>query len=297
MFKKLDTIDAVEAIDLAGHNFTVEVVPIKLANGFTIPDKRMVVRADTGGYLGTVGTGWAPVQPSDFYNLAGMIAREAGGKFGRSVTLNHGGAMGVEINFTDQEFVRGDRVSMNLILMTSFDMSYTLMGRAVSMRWFCLNQLPSSSKVFSLKHTTNVLPRLESTTKILGYFTAEMRGFNDLMKQFTHVKFNDKQAIEWFGSVLGGAPEQPEGRAVTIFDNQMADFQECLVHGKGTELPGVRGTAWGALNAMTEWANHIRTTRVRNGRDEESVRFESVTFGSADRLMQSAVAKLKALVS
>ena len=31
--------------------------------------------------------------------------------------------------------------------------------------------------------------------------------------------------------------------------------------GRGTDIPGVRGTAWGAYNAATEWIDRVRTSK------------------------------------
>ena len=51
----------------SGHNFEVVKEPLYLPNGKRVPDKMATIRTDNGRYLGTVGVGYQPVQPTKFY--------------------------------------------------------------------------------------------------------------------------------------------------------------------------------------------------------------------------------------
>ena len=63
--------------------------------------------------------------------------------------------------------------------------------------------------------------------------------------------------------------------------------------GKGTEIPGVRGSAWGAVNAVTEFTSHSK----RAGRSLGADRLMSAVDGSADAANQRAWSSALALVS
>ncbi|MHC4372383.1 MAG: DUF932 domain-containing protein, partial [Planctomycetota bacterium] len=74
--------------------------------------------------------------------------------------------------------------------------------------------------------------------------------------------------------------------------NQISTLIDLLHSGRGVDQPGVKGTGWHAFNALTEFVNHERTTRVKEGRDEAEVRFEAINFGSGNDLMQRGLAIL-----
>jgi phage/plasmid-like protein (TIGR03299 family) len=63
--------------------------------------------------------------------------------------------------------------------------------------------------------------------------------------------------------------------------------------GRGSEIPGVRGTAWGAYNATTEWIDRVRSTKKdgtpRVGSAEANV------LGVGQDLRNRAMAALQAV--
>jgi hypothetical protein len=63
---------------------------------------------------------------------------------------------------------------------------------------------------------------------------------------------------------------------------------ELVEIGKGTEIPGVKGTAYGLLNAFTEYVDHHRPVRRLDGRPLAEARWETITTGSGARLKDKA---------
>lgn len=291
MFTDVNTKDAYTAMCAGGHNFEVETVPLQLENGVYVPDKRATVRKDTGEYLGTVGRHYEIVQPVSFYDTARHLVESTGGIINKTLTLNGGSVIGISFRLGTREYISGDVTELNFLMMTSFNSSYAILGRALTYRWFCLNQLPSSKRLFSIKHTRTAEDRLGMAAKMLGYYGKEMEGFDKKMARLVQYRMPEPKQIEWFGNLLP-APSPDSKRSLTVYDNTLSDFQHLLHHGRGADHPGVRGTAYAALQALTEYCNHYRTTRVREGRDPEEVRFESVTFGSADKMMQTGFESL-----
>jgi len=128
---------------------------------------------------------------------------------------------------------------------------------------------------------------------MLKYYSKEMGDFDDKMKRLTQVSMSDIKAIEWFGDTLLPAPKEDSARSNTMRDNQLELYTDLLQNGLGSGVSGVRGTAYGAINAVTEFCNHHRNTRVRDGKSEEEVRFTSnILGGSSDKLMQVALSSL-----
>ena len=58
--------------------------------------------------------------------------------------------------------------------------------------------------------------------------------------------------------------------------------------GIGHDMPEIRHTTWTALNAVTEYVDHYRSTRGKSATDRASNRLESAWFGSGARLKERA---------
>jgi phage/plasmid-like protein (TIGR03299 family) len=266
------------------HNFEAIQTKLHLPDGSVVPDKSAMIRSDTGKYIGTVGTGYKPVQPRAFYELAQGFMDETGATVDKTLSIADGSIMGISFVVDTTEYLPGDPIQMNFLMMTSFNMRYSVLGRALSNRLICLNQLPSSKKLFDLKHTRYVDDRLKVAMNMIKYYNAEQLEFKDKMRLLAGYSMRDEVAVNWFRNLLP-TPNAKSKRSVNITENQVTTFSQLLAYGKGTDLSGVRGTAYGVLNALTEFVNHERTTRVKEGKDAETVKWESTIFGSGAGLM------------
>ena len=80
-----------------------------------------------------------------------------------------------------------------------------------------------------------------------------------------------------------------EDEASTRMKNRLNDLLELAETGKGTELPGVKGSLWGAFNAVTEYADYY------NGKNENN-RAQSTLFGAGAQMKARAFDAALALV-
>ena len=284
-----------EVIYDADHAFEVATVPLQLPNGAVVPDKMATVRKDTGAYLGTVGQGYEIVQPQKFYELADAFMRETGATINGAVTLKNSAVIGLSLCVDTREYLPGDPVRLNFLMVTSFNMRYSIIGRALSVRLFCLNQLPSSSSLFDIKHTRYAEPRLDMALRMIAYYYKEQIRFDQWMKSLVKYPMSERVMIAWFTDLFPN-PKGDSKRGSTILDNNVETFTRLLSEGAGVNVPGLKGTGYHALNALTEYVNHHRSTRVKNGRKENEVKWESTLFGSGNALMQKGFGRLIEMV-
>ena len=101
------------------------------------------------------------------------------------------------------------------------------------------------------------------------------------------------QATQWFSELLlnGKDKSELEGRAKTVHDNRVDDFERLLLRGAGCEAG--EGTRYAAFNALTNYTTHERSTRVtgQNG-DASELRWESNLFGTSAEFAQRGVEQL-----
>lgn len=66
--------------------------------------------------------------------------------------------------------------------------------------------------------------------------------------------------------------------------------------GAGTDIKGVKGTAYGLYQALTEYADHEKVMRVHGDRDENEIRFENAFFGTNANFKANCFKKVHELV-
>jgi hypothetical protein len=129
---------------------------------------------------------------------------------------------------------------------------------------------------------------------MLAYYNKEIDAFNLNMKALVNFHMNEGMMLDWFRSLFP-VPRSDSKRSNSILENNTATFLNLLESGKGTDIPSLRGSGWHCLNALTEYVNHNRSTRIKGDRDKSEVKFESVVFGDGNNLMQVGMKKLLVL--
>jgi phage/plasmid-like protein (TIGR03299 family) len=288
-FQSINTRNVQEAMEAGNHNFDAVKEDLFTGDGLRIPDHVAVLNETTGQYLGTVGRGYEPVQPHTFYELADELMLSTDAAIEGVINLRGGSTMGLMFHIADREYVQGDPVSLNFIMLNGFDGWQGLNGFAPTHRASCLNVCNASNRVYNLKHTKNVLNRVQVVKNMLKYYHNEIASFDEKMNYIVGHRMNQQEAVNWFRSLF---PKPNSRRSETILENKVAVFLDCLLNGRGSNIAGVRGTSYGAFQALTEYINHHRSVRVTEGRDEDEVRFEAIHFGTGNTLTQRGLSSL-----
>jgi phage/plasmid-like protein (TIGR03299 family) len=283
---KIDTTDVDLAMDVANHNFEVEKQSLTTERGTLIPDHVAIVNKETQQYLGTVGSGWEPVQPKVIYELAQELINATDGHINGVINMFGGSVIGVSFTLAQRQYVAGDPTDLDFLMLTSFNGSHGIAGHALTNRLVCLNQCNTSNRVYSLKHTRFVRNRLEVVKNMLKYYNNEIKAFDDKMMKLVNKRMNTAEATEWFLS-LHNDPKSP--RSEKLLDTKLSTFLDCLNNGRGSEIIGVKGTSYGAFQALTEFINHYSIVKIHNDREANEVRFQSINFGAGNRLTQNGL--------
>jgi len=289
-----------EEARLLHHDFTVESQNlITTGNSIQVPDKKAIVKIpnrDTQDwqnaaptYLGTVGRGWEPVQPSVLYDMAEDLIEATDGSINGVVNMMGGAVIGISFKLAEREYVIDDKVDLNFLMLTAFNGMYGLSGSALAYRHDTQSMANTSNKVFNLKHTKFVGNRIAVVKEMLKYYNQEINSFDVLMQRLVTRPMSDAVALEWFSSLF---PKAETHRSEVLLENTVSRFATILNRQRNENVQGVKGTSYGAWCALAEYVNHERTVRVHNGRDEDEVRFQSINFGTGNRMIQKGINKL-----
>jgi len=281
---------------LAGHDFSVDMVPVHLANGTEVPDKRIAVD-DNGSMLGNgiVSNNYMPCQPSELYSLAGhMLGLDDEMTITDVVTSRNKNMIGLQLNkgswSPTGEF--GDRLENNLLLLTTFDGTKPTSIRTINFRPKCSNQYAATKQLASIRHTSRSDQRIFELRRLLTVVTQQIEHTNEQIQALVYKAMSKKSASKWFSDLLlsGKDLADMEGRAKTVHDNKLSDFERILRTGAGYEAG--ENTAYAAFNALTNYCTHERATRSSENTDENEARWDSNLFGSAASFAQSGFDRL-----
>jgi phage/plasmid-like protein (TIGR03299 family) len=195
--------------------------------------------------------------------------------------------------------VAGDLVKPYLLLGTSYDGTMATVAKFTAIRVVCNNTITaavggySGGRVIQGERETNT-GYLKSAVRVLhserfdaqavrlqlGIVANSFEGFLVQSRQLAGTGMNQDQADEFVAELL--QPYHTSARPVTeskAYNRIMQLFNGQAI---GSELPGVAGTRWAMLNAVTELVDHER------GRSNNT-RMESAWFGTGAALKARAV--------
>jgi phage/plasmid-like protein (TIGR03299 family) len=286
---------ASEVLKEGGLDWKVKKVPVYAAvdgKKVLVPNRFATVR-DDGFPLGVVGKSYVPVQNSDALNFMDALTQTGEAIYESTGTFGGGRIVWVTARIPSNGGV--DPVDKYLLLTTSHDGSTPVMAAAIALRIWCANQIQAAIRKaknkFRIRHTTNVEAAIDEARKTLvgslKYFH-EVENVYDRMKE---VKFNDVQLAFLVEKVFGGTPATVDGRTdrqINRLESIQEDIHRLSLTGLGTHLPGVRGTAWGAYNAVTEYLDHHTKVKGGKGQSADERLIASSWFGTVAQKTQKA---------
>ncbi|MBS3912837.1 MAG: DUF945 domain-containing protein [Hydrogenophaga sp.] len=187
----------------------------------------------------------------------------------------------------EDDVLGNDRLKAYLLLITSCDGSLATTAKFVSTRVVCWNTQAialhsESGQEVKVRHNTVFDPNaVKESMGLVGSQAFDQ--FLERMRHLTKVKMSESDAKSVLLEVLPKPSGETPLQETRGFVKIMGLFGGA---GKGARMPGVQGTAWGLLNAVTEYADH----HVR-ARSQEN-RLDSAWFGASADLKAKAEAYL-----
>jgi phage/plasmid-like protein (TIGR03299 family) len=252
-----------------------------------VDDKVVLFRNDTGAPLGVVSDSYKVVQPAEVLEFFREWADKGGVTIESAGVLFGGRRYFATAKLADAVSVDGgrDRVVPYALLSTSADGSLATECRWTTVRTVCNNTLTMARKsksAFKVSHRSVFVP--EDARDAIEAANEEFSAFMTMARDLAKLKIDADKAEDMTVKLLTKSSEAV-ARESAAFDRIMALFNG---EAKGSDIETAHDTAWGWLNAVTEYADH----HIRARTDEN--RKASALWGPGDALKQKAVALLTA---
>jgi phage/plasmid-like protein (TIGR03299 family) len=287
------TQSAAEMIAAAGLDWQVEHYPLEAVVGreyeaLRLPVPRYVatVRSDTRAVLGVVGDGYEPLQNRAAFTFCDAIT-DSGRAHWIGAGATRGGARVHALMRLDREIriggAEGEEVLPLLCFRNGHDGGLAVTVSVLPFRLACLNGMllpvEGAERTWKARHTANIEAKLADARRTLGIAWRYYDELETLGGRLVGERM-DAGAFERFLARLVPLPEpRPDetdgGRAVRNAERVREAIRSA--YRAAPDLENVRGTRWGALQAVTGYVDHVQPTRQTAGRTHAEARFERAT--------------------
>ncbi len=287
-----------DALAIAKLNWEVATVPLFTASNGPVTSHKAIVRVNDGKPLGVVGKNYSLVQNADMFSVADVLARDEGVKFARAGSFEDGKKIYLSLQLPGEIRLGNDVTRKYLTLFNSHDGTSALSGLINAIRLFCTNQLPNllhsgflrtnSSDRVSIRHTGGMDEKLDVARQTLGQAMGFYRAYERVANRLYETRFSAGNMLALTKMLFPVGPGVAEIPTRTV--NNRLTLLDLFENGAGHEETRIQGTAWAALNAVAEYVDHKRTTRVRRGNPNtvDEQRTASAWFGTGALMKRHA---------
>ena len=251
----------------------------------TYPDSKVLYRSDTLAPLSVVSQRYNVVQPHEVLHFYQDLV-EAGGFELETAGSLKGGRKLWALAKTGQDLMLkgGDLVKSYLLLATSCDGTLCTTAQFTSVRVVCNNTLQvavgNQSAAIKVPHSTQFDASAVKQALELG--VSQWDHFGQYAKELSQRPVAPQEALRFFSDLLA-QPLDEESIVLTRSVQRLHELYQGA--GMGAELASSHNTAWGLVNAVTEYVDHHRRTRSQDHR------LDSAWFGQGAQLKSRALAQ------
>ena len=256
----------------AGLDWSIKRAPVQFATDPELlptqwSDQEVLFRSDTQAPLSIVSNRYKEVQPADVLDFFTNLTRVSGFRLHTAGSLN-GGKRIWALAETGKlaDITPNDQVAAYLLLATSCDRGLATQARFTSVRVVCANTLAMAERGaanVSVPHSTTF--NAEAVQQQMGIQIKAFDTFVDSAVDLKNKSISEAKFKEFLTTLL-----LPQAANEEVIVKESRSYKKILElfsgAGMGSEMPGVSGTYWGAVNAVTEYIDHHRPARTADAR-------------------------------
>lgn len=275
------------ALKKAGLDWNVSKVPAyRLGeDGVTaeeVPDHFFTQRDTDRKILGAVRQPYVVYQNEELFAFANDMVKDGSLEMVSGIPLKGGKVVALNFKRPEGLLIGGeDRVDLYLVISTSHDGSRALNCMATPIRVICMNTLIMATAAaeyqWRLTHTSTLAGRIAEAQQTMKLTNEYGEGFKAQAEKLLSTKLSEKTFERLLDEVIPVTPKVDE-----VLETIKSLYTKSSVN-------GYTGTAWGGLNAVTEYYDHLR-----DNRSQEAL-FTQVTRGKPAQIRQNLATRLLAL--
>lgn len=251
------------------------------------PEQKVLYRSDSKTPLSVVSSRYQVVQPREILEFYRDLTQVGGFELETAGVLKDGKKLWALARTGQSVSLKGrDEVNGYLLLATACDGTLATTAQFTSVRVVCNNTLAialgDTSGAIKVPHRTQF--DADAVKRQLGIAISSWDAFMVRMKALSERKIKAETAEAYFRRVLTYPTSvASDGSTAATNERAIKGVHELFAgRGKGADLASASGTAWGLVNAVTEYVDHERRAR------SEDHRRDGAWFGPGATLKQKA---------
>jgi phage/plasmid-like protein (TIGR03299 family) len=274
-----------EGIIKSGLNWAVRLDSLYTTDGAQV-DAYATRRVEDGKILGVVGPNYRVLQNRDAFKFFDPFLAAGEAELDTAGSLQGGKRLWVlaKIKRGIADVVPGDPVESHILLSNSHDGTLSVRVGFTPIRVVCANTLHAAhkdgeSRLIRIKHTQSMGENLAAVRDVMDAARNQFAATVHQYRRLANKDINGADVKKYIRQVF--EVKEAEADLSTRMKNILKDVEERVYIGRGNNLPGVRGTLWGAYQGITDYLSHGR------GSDADS-RLNSLWFGDSANINKRA---------
>jgi phage/plasmid-like protein (TIGR03299 family) len=280
----------------AGMDWEILEAPVRYvtdsASSLTYPGQKVLYRSDSKCPLSVVSDRYKVVQPDEILEFYRDLSEISGFEMETAGVLRGGRTIWALAKTGQSVALKGNDVTNGYVLLaTACDGTLATTAQFTSIRVVCNNTLAVALETgrgaVKVKHSTKF--NAQTVKRELGISVATWDEFMYRMKALSERKVKTTEAFNYFVEVFAVPSGAPAG-----YTNERAMKKAMSLYegaGRGAELSSAKGTAFGLLNAVTEFVDHERRAKSADHR------LDSAWFGLGAALKTKALEHVLNLIA
>ena len=287
----------------AGMNWNICETPVRymteqigtLGSIMSFDDQKVLYRSDTKAPLSVVSSRYQVVQPKAVLEFYRDLTEISGFELETAGVLKEGKKFWALAKTGKETTLKGNDVVKGYILLaTSCDGTLATTATPTTVRVECNNTLSialhGASSAIKVPHSTSFDAQL--VKRQLGIAVSQWDGVMYRLKTLSERKVKSHESMNYFLKVLCQNDSRLDPAMGLTNERALKKVQSLYNgQGKGSELASASSTAWGLLNAVTEFVDHERKAK------NQDYRIDSAWFGQGASLKQRALEHAMQLVA
>jgi len=281
------TMSVMEGLTFSRNTWDVDKHPMTCITNegvVDVPDHFAVVRSDTQNILGVVGNRYECVSNVEAFSFFDMVLGQNNAQIETVGALGLGERVFMIAKLPQiSEIVKGDIVEKYLLVSTSHNGSTGIEILFTDVRVVCANTLSvalrNTQNKLKIRHSKNWESKMKESERTIR---ESQKYWNEIELASKHLASTSVDRVI-VGDFLEKMFPKAEDAKTKTQDNKREKVLELVESGMGTEIQGVRGTAWGLYNAYTEYLDHHTSVHGIEKDDRQglmSKRWENSNFSN-----------------
>lgn len=270
--------DMEQVLKKSGLDYTVEKKPIfmnqKHDDFFAkIPNRFVTVRNTDEHPYDVVSDKFEVIQNREAFDFVNYMGEDL--QFEKAGETQSG--MIYIIGKLSEVSILGDTFVPHVIFRNGFNGKIKITAAITPLRLVCQNQFnfafKEATNAITIRHVKNAEAKLAEARETLKMTADYMGALNDMAERFASMKLSDKQAERITDYLFPMPKEDDNGFRKKSLETARAKF---IAAHSADDNTNFRGTAWGMINAYTDYMTHKEPVGKREDRFEG--KFVSTTF-------------------